>query len=139
MAAHPRVRLGGVASFGPAFQLLVGQVIQPAEDRLGDLRGVVVRPAPNLRIEGIDECLVGYLSMATYDVSEVASLCDRARFDDGLEGQHGPVPVRCGMGPTHPELPDVEAQEVKSHRSIVRVERVGDPGLAELQLQPHAC
>ena len=128
-----------VAALGPALQLQEDQVILPAEHLLGDLARVVLRPAPYLAVEVMDQRPLGRLPMATYDggeVREVALLRVLAGPDDGLEAQRSRSVSLVGL--PHRELPHGEAQEVEPGRPLVCEERVGDPGLARLQLQPHA-
>src|SRR5438094_7825439 len=74
---YPPPRPGRVSSEGPTAQLLVGEVVQLGEARLGGTRPIVLRPTPNDRGEMADQHRLGAGAVLLHDRAnrgEVATL-----------------------------------------------------------------
>jgi hypothetical protein len=106
----------------------------------GDAVLVVVSPALDHRIEGIDEASLRCPAMVLDDIPQLVPLALQrlaTGFDEGLVT--GFTPVSASAMFAHRILPYVEAQEVKTVPPVVRFEGVGDEGLFGMELQADLC
>jgi hypothetical protein len=120
----------------PADELVIEDVVQDLEVVFGDAVLVVVGPALDHRIEGIDETCLRCPAMTLDDVSQLVSLALQrlaTGFDEGLVT--GFAPVSAGAMFFHRVLADMEAQEVKANLSVVGFESMADVGLVGVEFQ----
>jgi len=108
-------------------------VIHSIEGAFGGIGAMVVRPAPDARVECGDEC--GLIAPALgadefFHLFQVTLLRFAAGFDEDFVA---PLAVMFA----NRELPDGEAEKVKTCAAIVFVERVGDVGFGGFQGQSH--
>jgi hypothetical protein len=70
MVANPPGGLPWVSASGPAPQLLVQQVVEPAEYRVARLRAVVGGPSPDLGVQVLHQDFLGSLAVPPYHFRE---------------------------------------------------------------------
>ena len=136
----PLAALAWMAVSGPAGELVVEGVVQDLEIALGDAVLVVVGPALDHRIEGVDETCLRRTAMVLDDVPQLVPLALQrlaTGFDEGLVT--GFAPVGASAIPAHWILSHVKTQEVKADPSVVGFEGVGDEGLFGVELQADLC
>jgi hypothetical protein len=118
-----------VAVSGPAGELVVEGVVQDLEIALGDAVLVVVGPALDHRIEGVNETCLRRTAMMLDDVPQLVPLALQrlaTGFDEGLVA--GFAPVGASAIPAHWILPHVKGPGGCSIRSQSRSSRRGVRG-----------
>ena len=140
LRGDPAPRFGWMAAAAPAAKLVVAVPITGGEDRRGDRRSVVIRPAPNTRIEQLDQVVLTDRPVFADEVAECASVppnCLLAGCEVGLETQKLTVVASAAVGRAHAVLADRAAQKVEAHLPLVVLKGVGDARLAGFEFQTH--
>jgi len=129
----PLVTFAGVLPFGPLAEFPVKLVIHSIEGAFGRIGAMVVRPAPDTRVECGDE---GGLVAAAMGAGEFFHLFQVTllRFATGLDDDF--VAPFAAVFPNR-KLPNGEAEKVKTGAAFVFVERMGDVGFGGFQDQSH--
>lgn len=129
----PLMTFAGILPLGPFAEFPVKLMIHSIEGALGRIGAMVVRPAPDVRVEcgdegglvapamGADEC---------FHLFQVTLLRCTAGFDDHFVAPFAVVFAKR-------ELPDGETEKVKTCVTFVFVERVCDVGFGRFQCQSH--
>ena len=131
-SGYPMAILMGMTAPAPPMQLVVEQVVHPAEHLLGYHRGIEVAPSSDDTIQVRDEFLLGRRAVATHDyleILEVLFLGVLAWLDEDLETDPVMAVVTGAMTPCL-DLTDREPEEVESDRHPqIGVEGVADSSL----------
>src|SRR6266404_5156875 len=119
-------------SVAPASQDLVELVVAVPEGLRTDHGPVVVAPPANDRVEPPDQVFLRQVPAMADEVCQAVQVelhFSFAGFDVGLEAQGSSPAVRPRMVLAHRELTNGEAQEIKAHRVVLRVQGMTQAGL----------
>jgi len=126
-----------VVILSPSLQFVRHQVIHRAEGTFGDTRAVVLSPASDDGVERCNESSLWCPPMLAYHPPYLVLVSVDGFLtwlDDSFEARFASIGAGAVLG--HPELPNIETQEVKAYVPLMFIKGAGDPGLAGFQAQP---